>query len=123
MLEHGRAVAEGHRSELVAQVLPVHLFGVGAADEEVIDQLPAARPRREVEVEGAVEASGPHERRVEGVGPVGGADHEDVAVGNQLLLELAVGWQVVVDAHLEEVGEALGPVGVSRRTAAGSAAR
>ncbi len=56
VLEHGGGVAERHRGELFAQLILVHLGMVSSPCEEVIDEVTATGPRRQVEVKCAVEA-------------------------------------------------------------------
>src|SRR5215217_9163740 len=69
---------------------------VGLGGQEVVDQLPAAGGVGQVEVEPAVEAAGAQQGRVEGVGPVGGRDDQDVVVAGGPLGQLGGGRQPAV---------------------------
>ena len=62
---------------------------MGLLGQVVVDDLAPAGPRRQVEVDRAVEAARPQQRRVEVVGPVGRADDEDVRRDRGRLAQLA----------------------------------
>jgi hypothetical protein len=80
VLDHDGRVAE----RLVRDALPdrrlVELHVVLLAREEEVDQVAALGLGGHVEIEPAVEPTGPQERGVERVASVRGRDHEDVVV-------------------------------------------
>ena len=69
-----RAVAGGQ----VGDASAVHRSVVGLAVEVVVGDRDAVGARRQVEVDDAVEATRPQQRRIEVGGAVGGRDEQDV---------------------------------------------
>src|SRR5688572_10499128 len=56
VLDHRRRVTQGHPRKFLAQLLAVHLAGVGPALQEVVDEIAPSRLGGKVEVERAIEA-------------------------------------------------------------------
>src|SRR3972149_1219651 len=69
MLDHDRRVAEGVVRQAIAHGVSIELLVVDLPLEEEVDQVEPSLLRRYVEVQPAVEATGPQERRVEVVRP------------------------------------------------------
>ncbi len=76
---------------------------MGLARQEVVDELAAVAAARQAEMQDAVEAARPQQRRVERVGPVRGPDEEDVGERRRRRLEVTVGRQVPVGEPDEPV--------------------
>ncbi len=97
MLDHHGRVAEGLVRDALAHGAVVELLVVTLAIEEEVDQVEAARLRRHVEVQAAVESSGTHERGVERVAAVRRRDQQDVVVLRLDRRELPIARKVAVD--------------------------
>ena len=106
-LQRGRGVAEGHAGDDVDGAVLVEIGGVRLLAQVVGDDVgPGAAPRQP-EVDGAVEASGADERRVEVVLAVGGADHQHVGGHDGRLVQLAAVGEVAVEQVDPGPGDAL----------------
>jgi len=108
VLDHHRGVAEGEVGQLGALGVVVQLRVVGLASQEVVDQLAARGRVGQVEVEPAVEAAGPQQRRVQRLHPVGGGDDQEIVVAQRGLAELPLGGQPAVEPVDQPAGDALG---------------
>ena len=78
VLDHHRRIAGGHGGKVVTSTGGIELGNVRLALEEVVDQRTTLVPAREVELDGAIEATRAQQRGVEVGGAVGGREHQYV---------------------------------------------
>ena len=100
-LQRGRRVPERHAGDDVDCAVLVEVGRVGLLAQVVGDDVGPGTPPGQPEVDGAVEAAGPDERRIEIVLAVGGADDQHVGRHDGGLAELAAVGQVAVDQSIQ----------------------
>ena len=106
-LQRGRRVAERHAGDDVDRAVLVEIGGVRLLAQVVGDDVGPGAAARQAEVDGAVEASGPDQGRVEVVLAVGGAHDQHVGRHDGRLVQLGAVGEVAVEQVDPGPGEAL----------------